>query len=191
MKIFRGTRQRIGSTILSKKAARINRRVYYANMNEVRKIGIVWDVSRSEDFASLSKFHQKMQERNIDVKIIGYYSGKELPDRLTAIRYLSCIRDTELSFFHLPVSEETDTFIKTRFDILIDINFERKFPLCYISELSAASFKVGLFDSETNTSTFDLMMELKKPVQIESYLEQVVHYLEMINSGSSDKADKI
>jgi hypothetical protein len=52
--------------------------------------------------------------------------------------------------------------------------------------MSSASFKVGLFDLQSGESTFDLMIELKKPVSIENYLEQVIHYLEMIKSGSSD-----
>ena len=39
-------------------------------------------------------------------------------------------------------------------------------------------------------SPFDLMMELKKPVNVEDYLNQVIHYLEMINSGTVQKVDK-
>ena len=190
MELFVGTRHKIANLILSKKTARIKRRVHYSNMKSIRKIGIVWDASKSEDFTSLSKFHQRMHERNIDVKIIGYWAGDELPDRLTAIRFLSCIRKKELSFFYKPVSEESDAFINTNFDVLIDVNFDKKFPLYYISSLSTASFKVGLFDSENNTSIFDLMMELKKPVHVWNYLDQVVHYLEMINSGTTKKVDK-
>jgi hypothetical protein len=34
------------------------------------------------------------------------------------------------------------------------------------------------------------MMEIKKPVQIENYLNEIVRYLEMINSGSADKSAK-
>jgi hypothetical protein len=190
MELFGETRHKIANLILSKKTERIRRRVHYTNMKNIRKIGIVWDASKSEDFVSLSKFQQRMQERNIDVKIIGYYAGDELPDRLTAIRFLSCIKKKELSFFYKPVSEESEAFINTNFDVLIDVNFDKKFPLYYISSLSTASFKVGLFDSENSTSIFDLMMELKKPVHVENYLDQVVHYLEMINSGTTKKGDK-
>jgi hypothetical protein len=190
MELFGETRHKIANLILSKKTERIRRRVHYTNMKNIRKIGIVWDASKSEDFVSLSKFQQRMQERNIDVKIIGYYAGDELPDRLTAIRFLSCIKKKELSFFYKPVSEESEAFINTNFDVLIDVNFDKKFPLYYISSLSTASFKVGLFDSENSTSIFDLMMELKKPVHVENYLNQVVHYLEMINSGTTKKGDK-
>jgi len=34
-------------------------------------------------------------------------------------------------------------------------------------------------------------MEIKKPVQKENYLIQVVHYLEMINSGNKDQPNKL
>ena len=184
MEIFGRIRQKIGNIILAKKIIRIKRKVYYLNIENIRKIGIVWDASRSEDFSSLSKFQQKMHERNIGVEIIGYYPGEELPGRLTAIKYLSCIRKQELSFFYQPVTNDSEKFVIAPFDVLIDINFEKKFPLHYISALSAASFKVGLYDSdERDKSIFDLMIELKKPVHIDNYLE-------MINSGSSDENAK-
>ena len=188
MELFRSYRLKIGNSILVKKFARMRRKISYTDINNIKNIGILWDADRTGDFATLSKFHQQMQGRNIDVKIIGYYPGKELPDRYTAIRFLSIIRRNELNFFYLPLSTEADVFIKTRFDVLIDINFNRELPLYYIAALSAANFKVGLFSSETDTSVFDLMMEIRKPVQVENYLEQVVHYLEMIKSGTTKQA---
>jgi hypothetical protein len=191
MELFVELRGKIGKYILERKATRNKRKVHYTNIESIKKIGIVWDSTKNEDFSILSKFHQKMNEKNIKVKILGYYSGKELPDNLTAIRYLSCIRNSELDFFYKPVSSvEAATFIKTRFDVLIDINFEIKFPLYYVSSLSMANFKVGLWEAETKASIFDLTMQIEKPVRIDSYLEQVMHYLGMINSGSPEKADK-
>ncbi len=188
MELFRSYRLKIGNSILGKKYAKTRRKIFYTDISNIKKIGIVWDATKTGDFISLSKFHQQMQERNVDVKIIGYHPGKELPDQYTAIRFLSCIRRNELSFFYLPVSTEADVFINSGFDVLIDINFDKVFPLQCITTLSSASFKVGLFNSETDTSTFDLMMEIKKPVQVENYLTQVIHYLEMINSGKTLQA---
>lgn len=190
MELFENTRLKIGNSILLKRIANIRRKIFYSNIGQIKNIGIVWDASKTQDFSSLSKFYQKMHERNIDVKILGYYPGKELPNQYTAIRYLSCIRRKEINFFCIPVSTETNVFINTKFDVLIDINFERSFPLFYITSMSSARFKVGLFDSQSGESTFDLMIELKKPISIENYLEQVIHYLEMIKSGSSDPVYK-
>lgn len=190
MEFLRNTRLKIGNSILVKKAARLNRKVHYSNIGQVKTIGIVWDASRSQDFSSLSKFFQKMHDRGIDVRIIGYYPGNELPDQYTALRYLTCIRKDEISLFYLPNSQESEFFIKNRFDILIDINFDARLPLSFITSLSTSGFKVGLFDSYEGDSTFDLMMEIKKPVQIENYLNEIVRYLEMINSGSADQPAK-
>ncbi len=189
MELFENIRIKIGRTILKNKLAHTKRKVHYSNMNQVKKIGIVWDASKTDEFQSLSKFCQKMHESKIDVKILGYFSGKNLPNQYTAIRFLTCIKKNELNPFYHPVSSETNTFINNKFDILIDINFNRLLPLQYISSLSNAGFKVGLFESENGYSPFDLMMEIKGPVNIENYLLQVMHYLEMINSGTVKKAD--
>jgi len=190
MELFREIRLKMGNSILSGKLGKVRRKVFYTNISRIKNIGIAWDASKPEDFGSLSGFHQKMNERGINVTILGYYPGKELPNQYTALRYFSCIRNKEISFLYVPVSKEAETFINTMFDILIDINFEKVFPIYYISSLSKANFKVGLYDTESGNSTFDLMIELKKPVRVDDYLSNVVHYLEMINSGSSGQSDK-
>jgi hypothetical protein len=190
MELFIDTRLKIGKALLRRKLSGIKRKVFYSNITMVKNIGIVWDASRSEEFSVLSRFNQKMQERNIKVKILGYFPGNELPDQYTAIRFLTCIRKNELDLVYNPISPEAKDFIKNRFEILIDINFNNLFPLTYISSLSNAGFKVGLFEPDTVNNPFDLMMEIKDPVDIESYLNQIIVYLEMINSGDSTKADK-
>lgn len=81
-----------------------------------------------------------------------------------------------------------DSFINTKFDLLIDINFSNLFPLMYASSLSQAGLKVGLADDKPESSPFDLMISMTSPVAIEKYLEQVLYYLEIINSESAKKA---
>jgi hypothetical protein len=191
MGFFTDTRLHFGNLVLAKKASRFTRKPYYRNFFNVRNIGIVWDASKIQEFPVLSRFHQKMHDRNIDVTVIGYYPGKELPDQYTAIRFLTCLRKEEVNFFYLPVSAEADKFTGIRFDILIDINFDNIFPLACVTVLSKAGFKVGLLDTKRNSDIFDLMMELKKPVNVEEYLTQVILYLEMINSESTVKAETI
>jgi hypothetical protein len=123
-----------------------------------------------------------MQEKKIEVKILGYYEGKILPDQYTALRYLTCFRKQELSFFFTPESNDVRSFINNRFDVLIDINFEKTFALTYVTALSKASLKTGLFEPEGNDTPFDLMMEMAKPVNVDNYLTRVIEYLEMIKS---------
>jgi hypothetical protein len=182
MELFKSTRLKIGNNILRRKCSRIKRIVYYSNISKIKSVGIVWDSSNPDEFACLSRFHQKMQDRNIDVRVIGFFNGKELPDKYTAVRYLTCIRKNEINLFYIPNTTDANNFINKKFDILIDINFKKVFPLYYILKLSVAGFKVGIFEHEDLNSPFELMMEIKKPVNTDNYLNEVIHYLEMINS---------
>jgi hypothetical protein len=190
MELLESIRLKTGNYILLNKFSRIKRKVFYSNINQIKSIGIVWDSSNPHEFIHLSKFYQKMHERKIDVKIIGYFPGKNLPDQYVGIRYLTTIRKQEVNLFYIPTSAETNNFINEKFDILIEINFKKVFPLHYISYLSMAGFKVGLFESGDVPSPFELMMDIKKPADVGNYLDEVLHYLEMINCEDRNKTDK-
>jgi hypothetical protein len=187
MEMFKEFRLNRGKAILRKKRARVKRVRFKGNINSAKSVGMVWDATDPEGISALSQFHQKMAERNIDVKIMGFFPGKYLPDKLTAIRYLTCLKKEDINIAYMPVSREAESFMNTRFDILIEINFKNIFPLRYISYLSLAGLKVGIFDSTGEDSPFDLMMECSKSTNIDNYLTQVIHYLELINSGSENK----
>jgi len=189
MEIFKNIRLNRARSILRKKISRIKREKFRGNITNARSIGIIWDASDPEEFTILSRFHQKMHEKNIDIKILGYFPGKHLPDRCTAIRYLTCLKNQDINFFYRPVAREANSFINTRFDILIDINFKQVFPLQYISSLSMAGFKVGIFENGFEDSPYDLMIDLNKNTDIDTYLTQVVHYLEMINKEIHSNKD--
>lgn len=182
MEIFKNTRLKIARAILKKRMAGSDRKMVYSNFSRVKSIALVWNAAKHNEFQALARFHQRMNERNIDVRILGYYEGKYLPDAYTAIRYLRCIRKSEVNLFFIPESPEIKSFINNKFDVLIDINFEKYFSLLYITNLSKASLKVGLFEVEAIQTPFDLLMEIEKPVNVDNYLNQVIQYLEMINS---------
>jgi hypothetical protein len=184
MEMFKNLRLARGNAILRKKMSKLKRKKFKKNISCAKTMGLVWDAAKPDDFSILSHFHQTMAERNIDLKILGYFPGKDLPDKLTAIRYLTCLKKDDINLTYRPSSREAGDFINTPFDILIDINFKELFPLRYISYLSIAGFKVGIFDGNSLDSPYDLMMEVKKSTDITTYLEQVIHYLEMINAES-------
>lgn len=182
MELFEKTRLKAGYYFLARDNSRRSRKALYTDFSKVKKIGIVWDASKPDDFLQISRFQQKMLERGIEVQVMAYYSGKELPDHLTAIRYLTCIRRNELNFFYKPLTPEVEKFVAEKFDVLIDININRRFPLVYLTTLSLARFKVGIYDNKSYPENFELVMELRNPVIIEQYLDEVIRYLEMIKS---------
>jgi hypothetical protein len=182
MEIFRNLRLGNGRAILQRRMSKNKRVVQYTNFVNVRTIGIVWDASNLSEFASLNRFHQKMQDAHIDVRIFGYFSGKILPDQYTALRYLVCIRKDELSRFYLPESKEATDFINTPFDVLIDINLTKELALTYVTSLSKAKIRIGLFEKGSAKQPYEIMLELNPPIDIDNYLAEVIKYLEMIKT---------
>ena len=182
MEMFRNLRLSIGRLVLRRKISHLKRKKFRGNILSARKLGIIWDATNVADFPVISQFHQKMLERSIDVKVLGYYPEKELPDKLTAVRFLTCLKPEDINLNYRPVSKEANEFINTSFDILIDTNFRNVFQLEYISSLSAAGLKVGIFDNGYEHSPFDLMIDVKKNSDLNNYLTQAVHYLEMVNN---------
>jgi hypothetical protein len=189
MELFKNIRLNRGQVILRKKMGKMHRSRFKGNLSHAKTIGLVWDATNPEELQVLSQFHQKMAEKNIDVKILGYYPGKNLPDRLTAIRYLNCLKREDINITYRPFTREAEAFANTVFDILIDINFKNVFPLRYISSLSRAGLKVGIFDKAADQSPFDLMMDFNKTTDINTYLTQAIYYLEIINTNSSPKGE--
>ncbi len=181
MKLIRNIRLKIGRYLLAARLKRHGRKPFFSGMSKIRTAGLVWDASRPEDFQVLTRFHQQMKERNIEVRILGYFPGKVLPDKYTAIRYLTCLKDHDLDFFYRPNSAEAVAFIDERLDLMIDANFNKLFPLYYISSLSSAGLKAGPADTDPELSPFDLMIKIKSQEKIEDYLNQVIHYLEMMS----------
>jgi hypothetical protein len=182
MELFKNIRLNAARRTLKKKVALNGRKFNYSSFINAKKIVLIWDASNTEDFVHLSKFHQKMQERKINVEILGYFDGKDLPDQLTAVHYLTLIRRKELNFFFIPVSNEANEFINKDFDVLIDLNFKKTFPLTYLSFMSKSGIKVGLLDAKPADTPFDLMLELKDNVNVQNFLIQSIQYLEMINN---------
>jgi hypothetical protein len=180
MKLFGKFRLNMGNRLLRKKIDTNRRTVSYSNIDNVRNIGVVWDASDPKEFKNISAFYTKMGQRGINVKVIGFCDQKVLPGEFTAIHYFTCLKRDDLNFFFKPLTPESETFIDEKFDVLIDINFKNVFPLRYITSMSRGSIKVGLY-REGDSAPFDLMIDQREPT-VEEYLEQVIHYLEMINN---------
>lgn len=182
MELLKRIRIKIACSITSRRARRLKRRKKFNNLRNAHKIGIVWAGDNADNFSSVTRFYQEMQAKGIQVDILCYYPGKVLPDKYTALRYLNCFKRADLNFFYFPRAREVIEFINTPYEILIDINFKKHFPLYYVSAMSAAEFKIGA-GGKINNDTLDMMIELSKNDGIDFYLEQVKYYLEMINTG--------
>jgi len=183
MELFKPIRILTGRLILRMRLKKIRRNKRFNSLHNSHKIGIAWDGSDTTDFEAIASFYHEMQKLNIQTDIICYYPGKVLPDKYTAIRYLSCIKESDLNYFYIPRSSDIEGFINTPYEILIDINNNNFFPLKYITVLSRAELKIGP-DSSAYRDMLDMTIKIPGKHEVSYYLEQVKYYLDMINAGT-------
>lgn len=182
MELFRSLRISAGYNVLKKRAIKVRRNRDFVNLSTAQTIGIVWDITNEDDLPPISDFILQMNERGIKVEVIAIFQGKLLPDKLTALRYITCLKREDLSYFYLPKTPESEKFIKAPFDLLIEITSRNFLPIRYITSLNPARCKVSSISGNTADRDYaDIIIDGGKGIETKEYLKQVVAYLELIN----------
>jgi hypothetical protein len=150
------------------------------NFTKIKTVGILFGASDPEDFELVKRYVIYLREHAKKVKVIGFFSSKEIP----ALTYSKLEYDffslKELNWMGKPSSHIIDNFISEEFDLLIDLNIHDHFPLKYISALSKAKFKVGKYKEE-DENIFDMMIDSDNTQKLKYFLRQVDTYITMMN----------
>ena len=150
------------------------------NLDSARRIGIVFIASSDLVFEQALGFMNFLKEKNLEVKLIAYYPGKEIPQKFLLRKNINVFTKKDLNWYFKPLSTFADEFIATDFDILIDLSMQETFPLKWITSLSRAKFKVGNLSYFGNPN--DLIINIKPQENLDYLITQIKHYLYLINN---------
>lgn len=188
MELFKNIRLNNGRSVLRKRSASVRRSGSDFNFIRAVKVGILWDATNESGYQAISSFVKKMADTGKRVEVLAWIPGKDVSDRLTGVTYLKFLRTQDLSFNFIPSSADARLFIEKKFDILIDINPARVFPLTYIATLSNSPMKVGVdIRSDSENAPYDFMIQSGGVLDVTAFLDQAVHYLSLINSKVQSK----
>ncbi len=183
MEILSNLRLKAGRYLLHKRLSSLRRMQPEFNIENVKKIGILWDATYENEFQHLAAFNRQLAEMGKSVEVMVWIPGKIVPDRLTGLTYMKFLRRTDLNWAYMPVSEDAKQFMATRFDLVIDINPSSLFQLSALAALSPAPMKAGPdVTDEPGKTPYDLMIKTPKPFSTALFIEQTMHYLSMISS---------
>ena len=179
MELFSNIRHRIGRIVLHKNLKKLQRTKKVYNFISARRIGILFNGTREEHFDQVIEFYKSLRMKGINTHAIGYVEAKDVPDKYLFKKDFHFILKKDVNWYYRPISEEVEKFIQGNFDILIDLNLKEEFPCQFLVGLSNAHFKVGRFTDKEGF--YDLMIQIDKGKKIDFFIEQVKHYLELIN----------
>lgn len=156
----------------------------FTNLADARSIGILYLLNDVSDYDIVETFVTRLQKDHKEVKAIGYVKNKELISRFLPKLSYDFFSRKDITWYYKPVHSKVKDFIDKEFDILIDLNLTDFFASKYISGLSKARCRVGMF-AEDNQKYYDLMVDAKPGTTMEEYLEQICHYLTIIKDNET------
>jgi len=160
---------------------RISRSVTF---DEAKKIGILYEATSDRNYEIVKQFVKEIRAQQKDVLALGYVDQKELPHMRFAKLGLDFFTRKSVNWKMKPQHPSVSNFINNDFDILINLNTEKCFPLKYISAMTKARFKVGKYDQK-NFPFCDMMIQAGENIGLKDFIDQVTHYLKLLKHDST------
>jgi hypothetical protein len=150
-------------------------------------VGIVYYATCETNYEIIKRLVKDIRSMHKDVLALGYYDRRALPATRFAKLGLDFFTRKAVNWSMVPSHPVVTHFIHNGFDILINLHIERCFPLKYIAARTQARFKIGKWDRR-NAPICDLMIQAGDDVSFGPFVDQVMHYLNMINHDKHQEA---
>ncbi|NVN95233.1 MAG: hypothetical protein HXX18_08120 [Bacteroidetes bacterium] len=187
MNIFYKIKEFAGNHYLNKHLPKNHRFRKIVNLDNAKTLGIIYELKDELTYNHINRFIKFLQDKQINVKAIGYFDGNIRP--IYAIEKLSLdyYDRKDLNWYAKPKGNYVADFIQTDFDILIDLSLNNIFQTKYIAAMSKAKFKVGK-DGENNKVIFDLMIDINPNTTLDEFITLIIHYLSIINKKDNEES---
>jgi hypothetical protein len=148
------------------------------NLNTAKHIGILFDAADPSNISTVLGFNDKLIDKKKSTKLLGYLRKTDKKNPEGRFPYFT---DKEVNWYLKPGGKLVNEFMDEPFDLVIDATIGECLPLEYISSASRAKFRVGYYKDQKVTP-YDFMITLEGEPDMETYMEQVNHYLNMIKT---------
>lgn len=186
MNILKPIKLLIGNSLLKKELKGFSRTKKFYSLGMAESIGIIYEYKDEEEFKVIEQLISQLHDEKKKIKVMVYIKNAKMlayiPQRLT----VDYVRPNEVDWFYRPDSSYVRDFIKTHFHILIDLNYNRSFPLSYIVAKSNAYYKVGIYNEESKEQ-LDMLLKLDVQNGLAYMVKEMMRYLKIIHSFDGKK----
>ena len=176
-----GIKLTVGNFVLDRNISRLGRDKKLTNISNARNVGVVYLVSNQGIFNKVKLLIRKLNSPYRQVMALGFVDRDSIPDYCVAANSGYYFDKKDLNWYGAPKNDYVKEFINKEFDIIIDLTLEDVYVLQYIVALSKSKLKVGRF-SKSMEKHYDLMIKNDKKVLSDEYIDQILHYLDILKS---------
>lgn len=181
MKLINNIKYRIARKNLEQEHQKLSRVRKPLNLDNSKFIALLYFIEDENSYKKIEEFVKTLNELNIKVKVACYTDQKIIPHYFIPKLLQDILTVKDLNWYHFPVKPFVKDFLNEEFDILIDLSLKEYVPLLYLAANTNASMKIGRFD-ESHQHFYDLMIDIPSDASLEYFIEQVMHYLNKINT---------
>lgn len=158
------------------------REVQSMGLESARSIGIVFNAKDERTFKLIREFSDQLRGGGLrKVKSLGFVPKAEVASFLQSSQDFDFFTREDFNWYYKPHGRKVVGFMSEPFDILIDLRLNRFISLLFLVGLSRAHFKVGRFGKD-HEEFYDLMIDVDGTEDVSYLIEQIRHYLNMLDS---------
>lgn len=181
MKIIEKIRDRFARSFLLQKAHEQCRKQVPTNLDSAQTAVVLYQVEDEAIYKTAEAIISKLNDFNLKVRVVAFTSQKIIPHYFIPKITQDILTSKDVNWRYHPTKAFFKDLINTEFDILIDLTLTENYPLLYCAALSRAGLKAGRYQ-ENNQVFYDLLIHTKAEETLESFAEQMIHYLSRINN---------
>lgn len=175
-------KKKLGEFFLKREFRNLKRNKRNFSLDSALSIGILYEYKNDEDFKVIEDLIHKLQALKKEVKVLAFIDGNNMLEYIPQKLSVDFFQKQDLNWFLSPKSTYLKSFINTNFDILIDLNVNKSFPLKYVSAISKSSYKVGIYDEDMK-EILDLLVKPKKDSDLKKMIEEILHFLKLLKTS--------
>lgn len=181
MKIIQNIREKFAKSFLLKQIQLNKREQKQISIERARSVALLYYLPDEETYKKVDLIINRLTELKLKVRVVCYTDLKLIPHYFIPKISQDILTAKDVNWRIQPQKPFVKEFINTSFDLLIDLSLNDHLPLLYCAALSNAGLKVGRFQ-EDHQLFYDLLIHAGTDETIDSFADQVIHYLSMINN---------
>ncbi|MDR0711970.1 MAG: hypothetical protein LBF67_06470 [Prevotellaceae bacterium] len=167
---------------------RLVRNKRFHTFDTAKTVGIVFKVEGCMIPPEVFAMQKFLLNKTIQCAAIGYSDSKTLPYELSHTYSLDLFTKQDVNWYGRPIAENVNKFLQSSYDIVIDLCRDEErypYPLKYIVSTVQASLIIGgvLYPR----CPYDLVVDAQQVCDTSGYIEQVKHYVSIINNPQAIK----
>lgn len=175
--MFNQFRYRVFKYLLQKRMKNNSVERVSKNFAQAKRIGILFDATKLDHQVFVNEYRESLIKKKKKVDLLAYFDDSVVHNNVI-YKYFN---KKNLNYFWIPTGEVVNKFIETPFDILISLHLNSAPQLEYISALSKAHMRVGLFRDDKQ-HCYDLMIDNPDNLDMKTFTKQIDYLLNIINS---------